>query len=209
MKNQIRLIIAVGLLVMVCSCGNTEKKSTDKKVEKTSKRQTSTEIKYAKDNQWKEQLKLTEPIAFEDLKAWLPKSLGGIPLTSSKSLFPMFKGQSEILGRYDDLKAKRLISLNLYDAAGPEGWSFCDQITEHRKVRPDQDVGGMKMRTGFKVKDWSVRQSYSPEKNYTAISFFHDERIMIMFTASNFNVEESWDLIGELDFSALSELIKQ
>jgi len=85
---------AIALLIMVCSCGQTEKKMADINVEKTSKRKTSTEIKFTKDNQWKEQLKLTEPIAFVELKAWLPKSLNGIPLTSSRSLFPMFKGQS-------------------------------------------------------------------------------------------------------------------
>jgi len=112
------------------------------------------------------------------------------------------------LARYDDLKAKKLIGLNILDAAGPEGWSFCDQIAEHRKVRPDKDEGGLEMRTGFKVKDWSVRQSYMPEKNYTSISFFHEERIMIRLTASQFTVEESWDLIGELDFQALSALTK-
>lgn len=61
----------------------------------------------------------------------------------------------------------------------------------------------------LQVKDWNVRQDYSSKVNQTHIGFFHAHRFVVKRVANNFNVEEAWDFIGELDFMALDILAKQ
>ena len=197
--------MAIGTLVL--SCADSAKKTQNATSENSSKAKTNIE-KIDPFKKRQEELKRMEPISFESLKSWLPSTLGGLPLKSAKSLFPMFEGQAEVRGVYGEPGMKENISLILMDAAGPHGDSFSNQIQEFKKEIPDKEVDGIQMKSALKVKNWFVRQDYNSNVDQTHISFFHDERVMIKLVASNFNVEESWDLIGELDFRKLSELAK-
>ena len=51
-------------------------------------------------------------------------------------------------------------------------------------------------------------QDYTPEKNMTGISFFHKERFMIKIVAFDHSIEDTWNLVDELDFDALDNLVK-
>ncbi len=200
MKNRIKLMLLLAIATFTWSCNVTAKKENDseKKVAKSEKAQK----KKAEDKLF-ETLKNTTPINVADLEAWIPKTLGGLSLERAKS-HPIF-GEVQITGFYKR-KEDKIINLNITDAAGPNGEMAADKINVFGTER-EYDVENQQHRS-VNVKGRMARQSYVTDKNMTMISFFHKKRFMIMITAHDHNVEETWGLVEELDFGSLDNLME-
>jgi hypothetical protein len=99
----------------------------------------------------------------------------------------------------------KMITLSITDAAGPNGSIAADKINI-LGTEPESDVGDIQMRS-VKVKGRMARQDYHAKGNMTILIFFHKNRFMIMLTAHDHNVEETWELVDELDFDALDKLM--
>jgi hypothetical protein len=202
MKHSVKRILFLALIVIVWSCNELPKKGSDseKKVAKTEKK--------AKKNAKKElleQLKNTKPVDVADLEAWIPKTLGGLSHERTKSL-GMYGEDVAMMGWYKR-KEDKIIILYIYDAAGPDGTMISNKINVLGTER-ESDVETQQHRS-VNVKGRMARQIYETKANMTTISFFHKKRFMIMITAHDHSVEETWNLVDELDFMALDDLAKQ
>jgi len=205
MKNSIQILGLIVLFFTAIACGDRDKKSASNDKAPTTKKK-----ELNKFEKRIEVLKTIEPVAYEDLEAWLPQSWGDLSLTKVKPFFAMFDGQTNLRADYvNKVNGQLGAYLVLMDAAGPKGTSFAWEIEEHQTKTPDVNAKGTEIKSAVRVKDWYARQAYTKDKNITQISFFHKDRIMIKLVASDLNVEESWDLIEKLDFNELSELIKE
>ena len=199
MKNNMKLTVLFAMIAILLSCNELPKKDgiTKKKVAKTEEAQ-------KKEAAYKlfETLKNTTPINVADLEAWIPKTLGGLSLERTKS-HPIF-GEVQMTAFYKR-KEDKIINLNITDAAGPNGSMAADKINVYGTER-EYDVENQQHRS-VNVKGRMARQTYETEKNMTIISFFHKKRFMIMIMAHDHSVEETWNLVDELDFEALDNLI--
>ncbi len=204
MRNAIQILSVIILLFAVISCGHSDKKSAPEDKARTTRKK---EL-----NKFEKRvavLKTIEPVVYEDLKAWFPKQLDGLPLTETKPFYPMFDGQINVQATYGKLTDEKSSTLTLMDAAGPKGSSFATEIEEHQEKLPDLNAKGMEYNYAVEVRDWYARQVYAKDKKITQISFFHDDRMFIKLMSKGYTLEESWDLIGDLDFKALSKLITE
>lgn len=200
MKNRIKLMLFFAVITITWSCNEISKKEdkSNKSVAKTEK----AEKKNATEKLL-EDLKNTEPVVEADFEAWIPKTLGELSLERAKS-HPIF-GEVQMTGFYKRKEGK-IINLSITDAAGPNGEMAADKINVFGTER-EYDVENQQHRS-VNVKGRMARQSYVTDKNMTTISFFHKKRFMIMITAHDHNVEETWNLVDELDFDDLDNLIK-
>lgn len=201
MKNGIKLILLFAITILVWSCNELPKKSSDteKKVAKTEK----AKKKNAEDG-LKERLKNTQPVNTDDLEAWIPKTFGGLSLERTKSL-GMY-GEDVAMAGWYKRKEDKIIIIYIYDAAGAEGTMISNKINV-LGTEPEYDVGGTQFRS-VNVKGRMASQDYTAEKNMTGISFFNNQRFMIRIVAFDHSIEETWNLVDELDFNALNNLIK-
>lgn len=201
MKNKFTRILLFAMTILLCSCNELPKKSSDveKKIAKTEKAQK----KQAEDN-LRERLKNTQPVSANDFEAWIPKILGSLALERTKSL-GMY-GEDVAMAGWYKRKEDKIIILYIYDAAGPDGTMISDKTNVFGTER-EYDVETQQHRS-VTVKGKMARQVYETKKNMTIISFFHKKRFMIMLMAHDHNIEETWDLVDELDFKALDKLIK-
>lgn len=202
MKNRLKLILLLVMATIAWSCNETAKKDGDsqKEVAKTKKAE-----KKNKQDELLERLKNTAPVNVADLEAWLPKVLGGVPLNFSKPGPPLFRNSSQIMGNYLDEGSKKSILLLILDTAGPEGEMYASKNNMYGRLKTNIDVDGMVMRS-VSVKDIGAEQTYIQKKNNTQLLFAKHERFMIKVIASNFNVEETWALVDELNFKTLNSL---
>ena len=148
-------------------------------------------------------LRNTKPVNVDDLKSWMPKTLGGLTLERTKAT-PIF-GEVQMTGFYKR-KGDKIITLNITDAAGPKADMAASKINVYG-TEPEYDVEPLQLRS-VNVKGWMARQSYNTEKNVTILLFFHKKRFMIMLTAHDYSVDETWNIVDELDFEKLSELAR-
>lgn len=200
MKNSAKLILVFVTTMLSWSCSELPKKGSDteKKLAKTEK----AAKKSAEDNLLA-RLKNTPPVNVDDLEAWIPKTLGGLSLERTKS-HSIFK-EVQMTGFYKR-KGDKIITLNITDAAGPNGRMAAEKINVYGTER-EYDAEKQQHRA-VNVKGRMANQIHETEKNMTIISFFHKKRFMIMIMAHDHSVEETWGLVDELDFKALDNLIK-
>ncbi|QCX01592.1 hypothetical protein FGM00_16290 [Aggregatimonas sangjinii] len=203
MKNSIQLISILSILVLVCACNGTSKKESPVKKEMVANDKMAG--KNNKQDDFLENLKHTSPLNYSVLEAWLPKGLGGLPLDFSKPGPSLFKNSSQIIGNYLDEQSKKSILLLVLDTAGPEGNGYASKNKSYGRLKTDMEVDGMVMKS-VSVGDVGAEQTYIPKKNNTQLSFAKHDRFMIKVVANNFNVEETWSFINELDFEALRNL---
>ncbi len=199
MKNCIKLILFFALTTLTWSCNEALKKGSDseKEVAKTQKAE-----KKNAEEKLLEKLIHTEPVDQANLEAWLPKTLGGLSLERARS-FSLFK-EAQMTGSYKRLGDK-MITLSITDAAGPQGGMVASKINVFG-TEPESDVETIQHRS-VNVKGRMARQDYETEKNMTILHFFHKQRFMIMITAHDYNIEETWSLVDELDFEVLDNLM--
>ncbi|MFK7814202.1 MAG: hypothetical protein AB8B59_17020 [Maribacter sp.] len=201
---MIKINIKLGLLLVITaiiwSCNELPKKERNLK-KQTAKTEKAIK-KEAQDKLYK-RLRKTKPIDVAELETWTPKTLGGLSLERTKrhSIF----GEVQMIGFYKR-KGDKIINLNITDAAGPNGEMAADKINVFGTER-EYDVENQQHRS-VNVKGRMARQSYVTDKNMTMISFFHKKRFMIMITAHDHSVKETWGLVDELDFNALDNLTK-
>ena len=201
MRTNITLISLFAIAMLSWSCKETPKETSDpqKEVAKAKK----VEKKNAED-QMLERLRNTPPVNVADLEAWFPKTLGGLSLERRKSM-PGYKDLSQMTGWYKR-EGDKIIILYITDAAGPDGDIIANKINV-LGTEPESDVGGIQLRS-VNVKGRMARQDYVAEKNTTNIIFFHNKRFLIKIMAFDFSIEETWDLVDELNFEALDNLIE-
>lgn len=200
MKSRIKLISLLVIVAFVCSCKEQTKKvgNTEKKIVKTEKAQ-----KKKAEELLLENLRKTTPVNVENLESWMPKTLGGLSLERTKSA-PIF-GEVQMTGFYKR-QGDKILTLNITDVAGPKAEMAADKINVYGTER-EFDVEAQQHRS-VNVKGRMARQLHDTEKNMTIITFFHKKRFMIMVMAHNHSVEETWNLVDELDFETLDNLTK-
>lgn len=200
MKNRTSLMLLLAITALTWSCKETTKKEND-----SNKSAAKTEKAENKDATQKllEDLKNTAPVNDADLENWIPKTIGGLSLERTKS-YPIF-GEVQMTGTYKR-EGDKMITLSITDAAGPNGTMAAEKINVFGTER-EYDAETQQHRS-VNVKGRMARQSYVTDKNMTMISFFHKKRFMIMITAHDHSVEETWNLVDELDFAMLDNLIK-
>lgn len=203
MKNNLLLILIFAIITLVSSCDGISKKGSPTEKEMVTSGKMTT--KKNKQDELLENLKKTSPINYAALEAWLPKNLGGLPLDFSKPGPSLFKNSSQIMGNYLDEQSKKSILLLVLDTAGPKGNSYASKNKSYGSLKTDMEVDGMVMKS-VTVKDIGAEQTYIPKKNNTQLSLAIRDRFMIKIVANNFNVEETWALVDELDFKALHHL---
>lgn len=201
MKNGMKLILLFAMVTIIWSCNETPKKDVaiEKKAAKTEKAE-----KKNSEAQMLEELENTQPVNADDLEAWMPKTLGGLSLERTKSS-PIFPGEVRMNGWYKRVGDK-MITLSVADAAGPSGGMSASKISLLGTER-EYDTEAQQHRS-VNVKGRMAAQVYHTEANMTLIMFFHKKRFMLMLTAHDHDVEETWGLVDELDFNALDNLIK-
>jgi len=192
------LFLAITALTWSCKEATKKENDSNKSVVKTEKAEN-------KDATQKllEDLKNTAPVNDADLETWFPKTLGGLSLERTKS-YSIF-GEVQMTGTYKR-EGDKMITLSITDAAGPNGTMAAEKINVFGTER-EYDAETQQHRS-VNVKGRMARQSYVTDKNMTMVSFFHKKRFMIMITAHDHSVEETWGLVDELDFAMLDNLIK-
>lgn len=198
MKNRIKKILLFALTIVVSSCNELPKKvaEIEKKVVKTEKAE-----KKKEQDILREELKNTTPVNVDHLEALIPKTFGGLSLerTKSNSIF----GEVQMFGFYKR-EGDKMIQISITDAAGPNGSMAADKIGVLGTER-ESDTEDIQLRS-VNVNGRMARQDYHAKANMTIILFFHKNRFLIMITAHNHNVEETWALVDELNFEMLDKL---
>lgn len=143
------------------------------------------------------------PISVEELEAWLPKTLGGMSLTSSAPGSMSHSGISGIAATYGNPYEKS-VKLLLTDCAGEQasamGLAGSFRRLMNQNIDENTEMGYQKTVTNKGVK--AIENYNSDTDSYEIANFFGD-RFSINLSSTRINLEEAWQAFHSLPLDKL------
>ncbi len=201
---KLKNIGLVILLLLLGSCVGEVKEKLSKAKEGVSN--ASTFVKEARKVEGRiEKLKDAVPLTNEQLKGWLPKSLGVLDRTGFKvGQAGMYKVNS-VEGTYKKIDGKKKFNVMIIDGAGPTGsmmatsygllGNFEMETEDEYKHQQTVEVNGVK-----------AQQTYKKKSNDTQLMFAYAERFLVTINAYDIPPEETWDIVNELKLEQLTKM---
>lgn len=152
-----------------------------------------------------EKLKNATPLTNEQLKVWLPKSLGALERTGFKIGQAGMYQVNSVEGTYKETDGKQQFNIMIIDGAGPTGsvmsasygllGNFEMETEDEYKHQQTVTIGGIK-----------AQQTYKKKVNETQLIFAYKERFLITINATDMNEDETWKMTQKLNLEKLIDL---
>lgn len=143
------------------------------------------------------------PISVEELEAWLPKTLGGMSLTSSAPGSMSRSGISGIAATYGNPYEKS-VKILLTDCAGKQasamGLAGSFRRLMNKNLDRDTEMGYEKTVTNKGVK---VIESYNSDTDSYQFTNFYGDRFSIDLSSTRISREEAWEAFHSLPLDKL------
>ncbi|SRR5690606_1037425 len=144
-----------------------------------------------------------EPISMEDLEAWLPETLGGLPMTNSQHGSMSKMGVHGIAAMYGNPYEKSIL-LTLTDSAGKKAGTMGLAGSFRRANAMDIDS---KTENGYQktVVEKGVRaiEYYGKHDDSYLISIFHQDRFEVEVRSAGIPREEAWKALHSIPLDKL------
>lgn len=204
MKTTIKFLTVVLVSTTLGACMGEAKEKL-----KTAKKGVSNATTFVKETQKVEKriekLKDATPLTNEQLKTWLPESLGALERTGFKVGQAGMYQVNSVEGTYKTSEDKKKFSVMIIDGAGPTGsmmsasygllGNFEMETEDELKHQQTVEVNGVK-----------AQQTYKKKSNDTQLMFAYQERFLVTVNSTNMNAEETWQLTKKLNLEDLVEL---
>lgn len=205
LKNAIFIGTAIFALILN-SCIGEAKEKFNKAKEGVSN--ATTFVKEARKVEGRiEKLKSATPLTNEQLKKWLPKSLGNFERTGFKIGQAGMYQVNSVEGTFKALDGKQKFNVAIIDGAGPTGsmmsasygllGNFEMEVEDEYKHQQTVTVDGIK-----------AQQTYKKKTNNTQLMFAYKERLLITINTTDMNAEDTWEMVEELNLDELVKLAK-
>ncbi|WP_276168482.1 hypothetical protein [Zobellia alginiliquefaciens] len=203
MKNRVKNMALILAMLVFGSCVGEVKEKLSKA--KNGVSNASTFVKEARKAEGRiEKLKDAVPLTNEQLKAWLPQSLGVLDRTGFKvGQAGMYKVNS-VEGTYKKPDGKKKFNVMIIDGAGPTGsmmatgygllGNFEMETEDEYKHQQTVEVNGVQ-----------AQQTYKKKSNDTQLMFAYAERFLVTVNGYDMQPDETWDMVKALK---LGQLIK-
>jgi len=152
-----------------------------------------------------EKLKNEIALTNEQLKEWLPSEIGDFERSGFKVGQGGFAGVNSIEGTFKAAEGKKKFKITVIDGAGPTGGVMTAgygmfgnlemEVEDERKHQQTVTVDGIK-----------AQQTYFKKRNNTQLMFMYGERFLITINSTDMDVEETWEMVEELDLGELVDL---
>lgn len=162
-------------------------------------------------------LKTLEPLTNEQLKEWLPESLGELEKINF-SVEDGNRGIVRLMGRYNATDEPEFLDTNdgsdvfntknktfvieVMDGAGSGAETFSTMaMMFNMNFQSDDERKHVKR---VIVNGINARQTYHKQKNKTELHFIHKDRFVINATSTYMDPEETWGYLSKFDFEDLT-----
>ncbi len=206
MKRAIRFFFSGLLFSVLVSCLGEAKEKLTKAKEGVSN--ATTLVKEAKKVEEKiEKLKNATALTNEQLKAWLPESLGDFDRTGFKVGQAGAYQVNSVEGTYKNKASNQKFNVSIIDGAGPTGSMLAAgygmfgnmemEVEDEYKHQKTITVNGIK-----------AQQTYKKKANNTELMFAYQERFLVTVKATDLTVDETWGMIQKLNLNNLADLVE-
>ncbi len=202
-KSKIAVLLIMSTIFFV-SCMGEVKEKLNKAKEGVSN--ATTIVKEAQKVEGRmEKLKTETALTNNQLKDWLPTSLGELERSAFKVGQAGYAGVNSIEGTFKSTESKEKINVMVIDAAGPSGGVMAAgygmfgnlevEMEDERKHQQTVTVDGIK-----------AQQTYFKKRNNTQLMFMYGERFLVTINSTDMNVEATWNLVEKLDLEKLVKI---
>ena len=199
-----KLIFAVIVLISISSCMGEVKEKFSKAKEGVSN--ATTLVKEAQKVEGRiEKLKNATPLTNEQLKEWLPESLGNLDRTGFKVGQAGMYQVNSVEGTYKNAESKQKFNVMVIDGAGPTGSMLAAGYGMFGTMEMETE-DEYKHKQTVTVDGTKAQQTHKKKTNDTQLLFAYEERFLITINASDMNVDETWVMTKKLDFKELVDL---
>jgi hypothetical protein len=203
MKKTTKIFPMLAACLMLSCVGEVKEKL---KTAKKSVSNTTTLIKEAQKIEGKiEKLKDAEPLTNNQLKEWLPKSLGSLERTGFKVGQAGMYQVNSVEGTFKTSDGKQKFNVMVIDGAGPTGSMMAAGYGMFGNMEMEVEDEYKHQQT-VTVKGIKAQQTYKKKANNTQLLFAYEERFLITINATEMNVEETWEMTQKLDLEELVDL---
>ncbi len=203
MLKTTKVIYLIGSLVLLSCAGEIKEK-----IEATKEGVSNATIfvKEAKKVEGRiDELKNATPLTNQQLKDWLPESLGDLERTGFKVGQAGMYQVNSVEGTYKAAEGNKKLNVMVIDGAGPTGSMMTAsyglfrnmemEVEDEYKHQQTVTVGGIK-----------AQQIYKKKANNTQLMFAYEERFLITINSTAINVEDTWKMTQKLDLKELVEM---
>lgn len=152
-----------------------------------------------------ENLKDAVPLTNEELKKWLPESIGDFERTGFKVGAAGYANVASIEGTYKLEAGEQKLTMNVIDGAGPAGSMMIVGLGMAVKMDMEQEDEN-KHTKSVTVSDLRAQQTFHKKRNETALQFVFENRFGVMINAVNLDPDETWEMVEKLQLSDLNEM---
>ncbi len=203
MKKIKQLLVITIHILMLVSCLGEAKEKFNKAKEGVSN--ATTFVKEAKKVESRiEELKNATPLTNDQLKEWLPKSLGDLERTGFKVGQAGMYQVNSVEGTYKKTDSKQIFNVMLIDGAGPTGSMMTTGYGMFGNMEMETEDEYKHLQT-VTVEGIKAQQTFKKKANNTQLMFAYKERFLITINATDMNVDETWEMAQKLE---LEELVK-
>jgi hypothetical protein len=163
-------------------------------------------------------LKDAKPLTNEELKEWLPESLGGwqrsgfkvgttgyMHVASIEGTYKIGKGEvSNEIDLQDGEVVEKKLTINIIDGAGPSGSMIIAGLGMASKMDMEEETE-YKHTQGVTINGIRAQQTFHKIKRKTALQFVYENRFGVMVNGVNLDPNETWAMLENLDFEDLAK----
>jgi len=204
MKNSIKIVAIMGLLSLLVSCLGEAKEKFNRAKDGVSN--ATTIVKEAQKVEGRiEKLKNEIPLTNEQLKEWLPKSLGDLDRTGFKVGQAGMYQVNSVEGTYKITDGKQKFNVMIIDGAGPTGSVMAAGYGMFGNMEMETEDEYKHQQT-VTVDGIKAQQTYKKKVNNTQLMFAYKERFLITINATDMDTKETWKMTQKLDLEELVDL---
>lgn len=200
MRNYLRTIM---LLIVFSSCMG-EVKEKLKKAKQGVSNVTTIAEKAQEAKKDIENLKNATPLTNEELKEWLPRSIGNFERTGFKVGAAGYANVASIEGTYKLTEQDEKFTVSIIDGAGPAGSMIIASFGMAAEMDMEQEDEN-KHTKAVTVGDIRAQQTFYKKRNETALQFVVNNRFGVMVNGVKMNPDETWKMVEKLNLGDLPQ----
>ena len=154
-----------------------------------------------------EKFKDATPLTNNQLKGWLPESLGDLERSAFKIGQAGIYQVTSVEGTYKETEGKRKFNVTVIDGAGPTGSMMAAGFGMFGNMEMETEDEYKHQQT-VTVSGINAQQTYKKKTNDTQLMFAFEERFLVTVNATDMNAEETWDMTQKLNLNELVDLAK-
>ncbi len=154
-----------------------------------------------------EVLKNKVSLTNEELKTWLPKTIGDLERSGFKVGSTGYANVASVEGTYKSKEQGQRLKVVVMDGAGPTGSIMMAGLGMASKIDMEEENENKHQKT-VTVNGTKAMQTYHKKRFETALQFVYDNRFGVMVNGMQMEPEETWSMVEKLNLKQLTELAK-